>query len=76
MSTGTIRTRGERGRPHLVLEVEASAEQRSTERRAARIHFRLYCFACGRSETVASPPARPGRCMNCGGTMLTELEPT
>jgi ribosomal protein S27E len=76
MSTGSLRTRGERGIRHLVLEVEASAEQRRTERRAARIQFRLYCFACGRSETVASPPARPGRCLNCGGTMLTEFDPT
>jgi hypothetical protein len=23
---------------------------------------------------VASPPRQPGRCLSCGGTMLTEFE--
>jgi hypothetical protein len=23
---------------------------------------------------VASPPRQPGRCVSCGGTMLTEFE--
>jgi ribosomal protein S27E len=50
------------------------AEQRLTERRGALNRFRLYCFSCGRSTTVASPPAHPGRCLTCGGTMLSELD--
>jgi hypothetical protein len=71
MATSTSRPRN-----HFVLEAEAPAEQRLAERRAARIHFRLYCFSCGRSEIVAHPPIRPGRCVNCDGTLLTELEST
>jgi hypothetical protein len=65
-----------RTRRHVLPEEEAPSEQRRAERQAARMHFRLYCFACGRSEIVASPPSRPGRCPNCGGSMLTEVEPT
>ena len=36
--------------------------------------FRVYCFSCGRSTSVSSPPRRPGRCLTCGGTMAIEME--
>jgi hypothetical protein len=50
------------------------AEQRPGQRRMV-IHFRLYCFSCGRSTTVDNPVRRPGRCATCGGSMATEVEP-
>jgi hypothetical protein len=56
-------------------EDEAPAEERAAQRRAARRVFRLYCFACGRSIEMAMAPARPGRCLHCGGTMLVEVAP-
>ena len=59
----------------LVLDNEPSAEERAAARRAARFQLRLYCVSCGRSESVQRAPARPGRCTNCGGTLLTELDP-
>jgi hypothetical protein len=59
----------------LALAEEAPAEQRAAERRAARTTVRLYWVMCGRSETVLSAPARPGRCSSCGGTLLTEFDP-
>jgi hypothetical protein len=59
----------------LDLPVEESAEQRSAERRAARMELRLNCLMCGRSVTVRQAPARPGRCPSCSGTLLTELNP-
>ena len=65
------RSRGLRG---VWLLPEPSAEERAAERRAALTRFRLYCFSCGRSTSVASPPPRPGRCARCGGSMLTELD--
>jgi DNA-directed RNA polymerase subunit RPC12/RpoP len=46
-----------------------------TERRVPRRVFRTYCVACGRSSEGLSAPARPGRCLTCGGTMLVELAP-
>jgi hypothetical protein len=55
------------------LQDEAPAQERAAQRRAARRVFRLYCFACGRSSEVLLAPARPGRCLDCGGTMLVEL---
>jgi DNA-directed RNA polymerase subunit RPC12/RpoP len=55
--------------------VEPSADARATERRATRRVFRTYCVACGRSSEGLSAPARPGRCLTCGGTMLVELAP-
>jgi DNA-directed RNA polymerase subunit RPC12/RpoP len=52
---------------------EPLAEARAAERKAARIRFRVYCMACGRStETAAPPPGRPSRCEHCSGTMLVE----
>jgi DNA-directed RNA polymerase subunit RPC12/RpoP len=54
-------------------EDEPSADQHVAERRAPKRVFRLYCFACGRSSEVLIPPARPGRCQHCGGTMLVEM---
>ncbi len=42
--------------------------------RAERGGFRVYCFACSRSSTSASPSARGSRCSTCGGTMLSEPE--
>jgi DNA-directed RNA polymerase subunit RPC12/RpoP len=51
---------------------EPSAEERAAERQAARLRFRAYCIACGRSTESATPPSRPGRCSHCGGTMLVE----
>src|SRR5205823_14889543 len=57
----------------IQLPNEPSAEERAAERRAARRVFRLYCFACGRSSEVLIAPARPGRCLQCGGTMLLEI---
>jgi hypothetical protein len=56
----------------VILQAEPSAEERAAQRRAARHVFRLYCFACGRSSEVLVAPARPGRCLQCGGTMLLE----
>jgi hypothetical protein len=50
---------------------EPSAAERASERR--RRVFRTYCVACGRSSEGLSAPARPGRCLTCGGTMLVEL---
>jgi len=66
------RSRKSRWTP-LQLPSEPSAEARAAERRAAKRVFRLYCFACGRSSEVAVAPARPGRCLHCGGTMLVEV---
>ena len=57
----------------ISLEHEPSAEVRAARRRSARRVFRLYCLACGRSSEASTPPARPGRCAACGGSMLTEL---
>jgi rubrerythrin len=51
---------------------EPSAEVRAAQRRAARRIFRLYCLACGRASEGSTPPARPGRCPACGGTLLVE----
>jgi rRNA maturation endonuclease Nob1 len=65
-----------RGQRRVALDEEPSAEERMTERRLSRTHYRLYCYSCGRSAPVDSPPARPGRCASCGGTMLTELDPS
>jgi ribosomal protein L40E len=67
------RTCGSRGR--LDDPVEPSAAARATQRRAAQRVFRTYCVACGRSSEGLSAPARPGRCLTCGGTMLVELAP-
>jgi hypothetical protein len=57
----------------LQLADEPSAEERAAQRRTAKRVFRLYCFACGRSSEVSIAPARPGRCLHCGGTMLVEV---
>ena len=57
----------------LQLPDELPAEERAAQRRAARHVFRLYCFACGRSSEVSIAPVRPGRCLDCGGTMLVEV---
>jgi hypothetical protein len=65
------RARKQSPTPLNLLE-EASAEERAAQRRAARLVLRLYCLACGRSSDVPSAPARPGRCFQCGGTMLVE----
>jgi ribosomal protein L40E len=51
--------------------VEPPVETRAAGRRV----FRTYCVACGRSSEGFSAPARPGRCLTCGGTMLVELSP-
>ena len=54
---------------------EPSVDERAAERRTRRRVFRTYCVACGRSTEGLSAPARPGRCLTCGGTMLVELSP-
>jgi hypothetical protein len=64
-----------RGGPHwspLELANEPSAEVRAAQRRAARVRFRAYCIACGRSTESATAAGRPGRCQHCGGTILVE----
>ena len=53
--------------------VEPPAAERRARGWAVRRVFRLYCFACGRSLDSPTVPARPGRCLHCGGTMLREL---
>jgi hypothetical protein len=62
-------------RAELRLPVEAPPEERAAERRATRMQLRMYCVMCGRSATVSRAPAHPGRCLNCGGTMLIEFDP-
>jgi DNA-directed RNA polymerase subunit RPC12/RpoP len=64
-------TRISRRMPFEVIE-ESSPEVRAAQRKAARIRYRAYCIACGRSSESASPPPRLGRCQQCGGTMLVE----
>jgi rRNA maturation protein Nop10 len=66
------RTRRSRANRYEV-PIEPTAEEREASIRAARPVYRLSCFACGRSTDVATPPPRPGRCPNCGGTLLLEL---
>jgi DNA-directed RNA polymerase subunit RPC12/RpoP len=51
---------------------EPSAEERAMLRQAARVRFRTYCIACGRSSESASVAPRVSRCQHCGGTMLVE----
>ena len=68
----TGRIRPSRRSP-LQLRDEPSADERAAQRRAARRVFRLACLACGRSSEVSVAPARPGRCVHCGGTMLIEV---
>ena len=51
---------------------EPSSEERATIRRAARMSFRTYCIACGRSSETPSAPPRLSRCAHCNGTMLIE----
>src|SRR5438876_11380341 len=46
-----------RGQRRVALDDEPSAEERMTERRISRTHYRLYCYSCGRSAPVDSPPA-------------------
>jgi hypothetical protein len=65
------RVRRARSSP-LVLQAEPSPEERAAQRRAASRVLRLYCLACGRSSEVSVAPARWGRCLQCGGTMLLE----
>jgi ribosomal protein S27E len=55
------------------LQDELPAAERAAQRRAARRLFRVYCVACGRSTDVHIVPARPARCVHCGGTMLAEM---
>lgn len=57
----------------LKLIEEPSAEERAAQRRTARLVFRVYCLACGRSREGADAPPRPGRCPHCGGTMLVDM---
>jgi len=59
-------------RATLELMEEPSAAERAAERKAARIRYRTYCIACGRSSEGADAPARLARCEHCGGTMLVE----
>lgn len=66
------RTRRSRANRYEV-PIEPTAEEREASIRAARPVYRLSCFACGRATDVATPPPRPGRCPNCGGTLLLEL---
>lgn len=51
---------------------DPTAEPRAAERLAARVRFRAYCIACGRSTESAAAPPRLDRCAHCGGTMLVE----
>jgi hypothetical protein len=53
--------------------VEPPAPEQRARGWAVQRVFRLYCFACGRTIEEPSVPARPGRCLHCGGTMLREL---
>ena len=73
--TEAVMTRKNGAHRELVLEEEPSAEERAAARRAARFRLRRYCVSCGRSDSVQATPARPGRCVTCGGTLLTELDP-
>ena len=57
----------------LELLDEPSADERAARRRLARIAFRVYCLACGRSSEMPVAPLRPGRCLQCGGTLLVEI---
>jgi len=57
----------------LELVDEPPAAERAAARRLARIAFRVYCVACGRSNEMSVAPLRPGRCVHCGGTMLVEI---
>jgi hypothetical protein len=59
----------------FTLAEEPPAEERAAQRRAARRVFRLYCIACGRSSEMLIAPAKAGRCVHCGGTMLLEVAP-
>ena len=70
-----VKTRRNGAHREFILEAEPSAAERAAARRAARFQLRLYCFSCGRSETVQKTPVRLGRCASCGGTLLTELDP-
>jgi hypothetical protein len=54
------------------LEPEPPADVRAAARRAARLTFRRYCLACGRSTERAGAEDYHGRCPSCGGTMLVE----
>jgi DNA-directed RNA polymerase subunit RPC12/RpoP len=53
-------------------ETEPPADARAAARRAARLSFRRYCLACGRSTDGTGSEERNKRCPSCGGTMLTE----
>ena len=54
------------------LETEPPADVRAAARRAARLSFRRYCLACGRSTEGTGAENDHGRCPSCGGTMLVE----
>jgi ribosomal protein S27E len=54
--------------------IDESTAVPALPRARATQHFRVYCFSCGRSTSVAIPPRRPGRCLTCGGTMAVEME--
>jgi hypothetical protein len=54
---------------------QASGAERVAQRRLTRRVFRLYCVACGRASEMSTAPARVGRCLHCGGTMLLEVAP-
>jgi rRNA maturation endonuclease Nob1 len=69
---GRGRGRGPRLQP---LVVETTVDLGMAQYRPVRNDYRLYCYSCGRSAPVASPPRRPGRCTSCGGTLMTELDP-
>lgn len=66
-----LRPRKSRWEP-IQLADEPSTAERAAARLAARLSFRAYCIACGRSTESATAPSRPGRCGHCGGTMLVE----
>ena len=54
------------------LETGPPADVRAAARRAARLSFRRYCLACGRSTEGTGAENDHGRCPSCGGTMLVE----
>jgi hypothetical protein len=57
-------------RAYAASQVELPAV---TSRPRKPVHYRVYCFACGRSSEVETAPRQMNRCDACGGTMLVEM---
>ncbi len=59
-----------------VSSAQLPADVPAGERPRQTATYRLNCVSCGRSVAVDRPPADPGRCLVCGGTRLSEMEPS